>query len=241
MSFNASKCSVIRITPSKRKGIIETSYILHGQMLEVVDDSKYLGVTISSDLSWTRHCENVGGKGNRSLGFLRRNFKDCTPKVKAALYTTMVRPALEYASTVWDPHLQKDVKTLEQVQRRAARYVTKDYTSKTPGCVTAMVHNLHWDSLEDRRRNNRLVMLYKIQNNLVDINSTTFIQQSDSRTRGAQRLFQERIADVTQYHSYFPRTIRDWNQLPTSTSSSATLEAFKTNLCVSLPAAARTH
>lgn len=241
MSFNASKCSVIRISPSKRSNLIQTSYTLHGQTLEVVDGSKYLGVTITSDLSWTRHCENVVGKGNRSLGFLRRNFKDCTPKVKAATYTTMVRPALEYASTVWDPHLQRDIKALEQVQRRAARYVTKDYTSRTPGCVTAMVHNLQWETLEDRRKHNRLHMLYKIQNNLVDINSTSFIQQGDSRTRGSQRLFQERITDVSHYHSFFPRTIRDWNQLPSATTTSETLGAFKTSLGASLPDVAGTH
>ena len=155
MDFNASKCSVIHILPSKRKHVIDSSYTLHGQTLETVEESKYLGVTISDNLTWTRHTENVTGKGNKTLGFLRRNFKDCTTQVKAATYTTMVRPTLEYATTVWDPYLQKDIKAVEQVQRRAARYVLNDYSTRTPGCVTGMVSKLHWESLETRRRNDR--------------------------------------------------------------------------------------
>jgi hypothetical protein len=43
-------------------------------------------------------------KANRTMGFIRRNLRDCTKPVKAAAYTTMARPTLEYASTVWDPH-----------------------------------------------------------------------------------------------------------------------------------------
>ena len=106
MDFNASKCSVIHILPSKRKHVIDSSYTLHGQTLETVEKSKYLCVTISNSLTWTKHTENVTGKGNKTLGFLRRNFKDCTTQVKAATYTTMVRPTLEFATTVWDPYLQ---------------------------------------------------------------------------------------------------------------------------------------
>ena len=235
MDFNASKCCVIHILPSKRKQFIDSTYTLHGQTLETVAASKYLGVTISNNLTWTRHTENVIGKGNRTLGFLRRNFRDCTTQVKAATYTTMVRPTLEYATTVWDPHLQKDIKTLEQVQRRAARYVLNDYSTRTPGCVTNMVNKLQWESLEARRKSDRLAMLYKIQHGLVDIQPEDYIQQSDRRTRGEHRLYQERIGNEIYNNSFFPITIRDWNSLPSWTSSASTLEGFWANLTVCLP------
>ena len=155
MDFNASECSVIHILPSKRKHIIDSSYTLHGQTLETVKEGKYLGVTISNNLTWTRHTENVIGKGNKTLAFLRRNFTDCTTQVKAVtyMYTTMVRPTLEYETTVWDPYLQKDIKAVEHVQRRAARYGPNDYSTRTPGCVTGMVNKLQLESLETRRRN----------------------------------------------------------------------------------------
>ena len=85
---------------------------LHGQQLEVTFSSKYLGVTTTDDLSWTKRTENVAAQGNRTLGFLRRTFRVCTAKVRSATYITMERTPLkyasilEYASTVWDPVVQ---------------------------------------------------------------------------------------------------------------------------------------
>ena len=96
----------------------------------------------------------------------------------------MVRPILEYASPVWDPYQQTDIKALEQVQRRAARYVFNGYSTRTPGCVTKMLDDLEWDPLEVRRRHNRLSMLYRMQHNLVDIPANRYQSSSDSRTRG---------------------------------------------------------
>jgi hypothetical protein len=52
-------------------------------------------------------------------------------------YLTIVRPTLEYAAMVWDPITQTLIQTLENVQRKAARFVINDYTSRTQGCVTS--------------------------------------------------------------------------------------------------------
>jgi hypothetical protein len=82
MSFNAKKCQVIRITPKNRPPL-PTTYKLHGHTLDTVDASKYLGVTISNNLTWDRHIDNTIGKGNKTLGFIRRNLKDCTKPVKS--------------------------------------------------------------------------------------------------------------------------------------------------------------
>ena len=81
----------------------QTSYKLHGHTLDNVEASKYLGITINNNLSWDRHIDNIVGKGNKTLGFNHRNLKDCIKPVKSAAYTAIVRPTVEYASTVWDP------------------------------------------------------------------------------------------------------------------------------------------
>ena len=97
MEFNSSKCHGIRIVPNKQRNVLTSSYCLHVQTLETASASKYLGITISSELSWSTHVEDVAARWNRTVGSLRRDFRECTPKVKSATCTTMVRPTLEYA------------------------------------------------------------------------------------------------------------------------------------------------
>ena len=70
MEFNPSKCQVIHITRSKNP--IPTKYTLHNCILESVSSAKYLGVDISSDLSWDTHINRISKKANNTLGFLRR-------------------------------------------------------------------------------------------------------------------------------------------------------------------------
>jgi hypothetical protein len=59
----------------------------------------------------------------KPAGFLRRNLRGCPQDVKVQVYTTLVRPVLEYASTVWDPYTLQQIYALERVQRQAARFV----------------------------------------------------------------------------------------------------------------------
>ena len=227
MEFNPSKCSVIQIT---NRSPSVASYVLHNEILQTVTDSKYLGITFNNKLSWQNHINSTTAKGNKVLGFLRRNLHDCSRKVKAAAYTTMVRPILEYSATVWDPYLKKEINQLESVQRRAARFATNNYYNRSPGCVTNMLHQLKWDSLEKRRQNLRLGFLHKINNNEVDVDINEFVKRSDKRTRGAQRFHQEHTKNKIYFNSFFPRTVRDWNKLPANISSTQDPEVFRAYL-----------
>ena len=75
MEFNLSKCQVVRVTTASPGKAINTVYTLHGQILEVVTSAKYLGVDISSGLSWNSHIDRITGNANRTLGYIRRNIK----------------------------------------------------------------------------------------------------------------------------------------------------------------------
>ncbi|KAL8604766.1 hypothetical protein ACOMHN_017731 [Nucella lapillus] len=228
MHFNPSKCAVMTISGSRTKAS-ERSYTLHNQVLENTKASKYLGVTLTDDMTWTVHTDGVAARGSRTVGFLRRNFSSCSTPVKAATYTTMVRPVLEYASAVWDPPLQIDINKLERVQRRAARYATNTYMEQAPGTVTRLLQDLRWDTLENRRSSTRLQMLYKINNKLVDLNKSHFYRQADGRTRG-NRIYQERVNHPAHFNSFFPRTLRQWNTLPPSATSAPSLETFRARI-----------
>ena len=227
MSFHPEKpCTVLRITTSKQYRR-ETNYFLHGQRLQVTDSAKYLGVNLSDDLKW-EHTQATAVRASRTLGFLRRNFRDCSKQVRATTYKSMVRPTMEYASTFWDPYKTEDVNCLDKVQRRAARYACNNYTERNPGSVTAMVSSLGWESLQDRRKMHRLTMLYKIRHNLVEIPEfESIVRSNDSRTRGSQRLFVP-YTNVTVYKMvFFSRTIQDWNKLSSTIKDIQDMEAFK--------------
>ena len=79
--------------------------------------------------------------------------------MKEAAYKSMVRPILEYGSSVWDPHPDKLREELEKVQNRAARFVTRNYVYET-GSMTGILGILKWESLKKRRKDNRLILLY---------------------------------------------------------------------------------
>ena len=91
----------------KHSNKIQASYTLEGTVLENVDNIKHLGVTITSDLKWNTHISNICTKANRTLGFLRRTLFSCSQDVKEAAYKGMIRPILEYGSSVWDPYTGK--------------------------------------------------------------------------------------------------------------------------------------
>ena len=59
MEFKPSKYNVICIMPNKQRKVLTSSHFLHGQTLETTNASKYLGITISSVLSWSTHVEDV--------------------------------------------------------------------------------------------------------------------------------------------------------------------------------------
>ena len=97
MSFHPVKCTVLRITTSKR-------YRRETTIFQVTDSAKYLGVTLTDDLKWKKHTQATAAKASGTLGFLRRNFRDCSRQVRATTYKSIVRPTMEYASTSWDPY-----------------------------------------------------------------------------------------------------------------------------------------
>ena len=57
MQFHPDKCVVLPIT--EKKNPLELNYKLHGHNLEHVSSAKYLGVTITSDLKWSAHIQNI--------------------------------------------------------------------------------------------------------------------------------------------------------------------------------------
>ena len=160
MRFQPVKCNVMQLT-RKRIKTIHASYTLEGTDLENVESIKYPGVTITSDLRWTIHVSNVCTKANRTLGFLRKNLYSCLQEVKEAAYKGLMRPVLDYGSSVWDPPGVVLQEELESVQKRAARFVTGNYNYES-GSMTGILGQLKWKSLKKRRKTIDLYCYIKV-------------------------------------------------------------------------------
>jgi hypothetical protein len=230
MSFNTQKCKALSVTT--KKSPVSQTYNMAGDDLENVKHHPYLGIELTHNLKWSHHINNITAKANRALWFLRRNLWRCPPAVKQQMYFALVRPLLEYASSVWDPKLASDIQKIEMVQRRAARFVTGSY-KRTPGTVTNILQQLNWPSLEQRRKEQRIIIMYKIQHNAIAIPIPQYIhRQSTSKTRqyNSSR-FREMGPKKNVYkYSFFPRTILDWNSLPHAVYNIHDLENFKSVL-----------
>ena len=125
--------------------------------------------------------------------------------VKAQCYTTLVRPTLEYAATVWDPYTK-----IQHKQRRAARFVNGDYSRESS--VTSMLKELKWPTLQQRRTNTKMVMMYRIVHHLIAIPSQMYLTPATTRTtRGHDQKFQIPFSRIqSNKNSYFPSAIRTW-------------------------------
>ena len=227
MKFNASKCYIMSLHRTRKP--LTKFYQLNGHILQQVSDNPYLGLMIRDDLQWSTHISKTCAKANSTLGFIRRNLRNCNTHFKQTAYISLVRSVLEYSSTVWDPYLVQDISKLERVQRSAARFVKSDYGQKSS--VTKMMEELNWKPLHQRRREHRLVLLYKIINNLVAIPKDDYLDFNtrDSRQGHSKQILvksSDRGCNVHKY-SFFPRTILDWNELSQEEVDCPTLDKFK--------------
>ena len=143
--------------------------------------------------------------------------------MKEAAYKGMVHPILEYGSSVWDPHTGKLQEELEKVQNRAARFVTRNYVYEN-GSMTDILGQLEWESLKQRRKDNRLILLFKGLKGKARIPTDDLIPKTRCGRNQHSLTFQKPSSSKDVYkYSLFPQTIRDWNDLPESLISSSEL------------------
>ena len=135
--------------------------------------------------------------------FLYRNLRQCPPHIKTVCYKSMVRPILEYTSSVRNPHTNVNIRKLESVQRRAARFRLGDYSRYSS--VRSMLLSLDLPSLQFRQKLAKLTTMYKLINGTLHIpfNSLT-PNHCDSR----DGYFMQLQCQTDSYKfSFFPSTI----------------------------------
>jgi len=141
---------------------------------------------------------------------------------------------------------------LNKCKNQAARFITGDYKSRTAGSITKMLKQLELPPLQERRKINRLVMLYKVAEGLVPaIPATDYLKPArvkrqikakqysdcvtsniiDKQVINNDRGFVVKNTNSNQYkNSFFVKTIIEWNHLDSRVVHAETVEGFKSAL-----------
>ncbi|XP_063446842.1 uncharacterized protein LOC134726372 [Mytilus trossulus] len=181
--------------------------------LETVECEKDVGVNIDSKLKFDKHIQTQVNKANQLVGLIRRSFRYLDDKSFCLLFKALVRPHLEYASSVWSPYKKKDIESVENVQRRATKMLPnlKDLSYEES------LKLLKLPTLRYRRLRGDMIETYKILNNIYDerASSGIFTLSSGSTTRGhSLKLVKNRSRlDLKQYY-FTNRVVEVWNSFP---------------------------
>ena len=229
LRFHPDKCHVLTI--GKFSNIKHAHrYMLEGEVLEHVFLEKDLGVLIDSDLSFAEHISKQVNKANSVLGLIKRSFENLNPSMFRILYTTFVRPHLEYAQSVWSPKLRKYVNLIEGVQRRATKLVER--IRHLPYSVR--LKRLEISSLEFRRMFGDMVQVYK---HVHFYDRSTIPDKLTLRTRPNRKHHFELQPNFAKDGSlgvqtklFYYRCVTNWNNLPRDVVDAPSIKIFKERL-----------
>ena len=193
-----------------------------------VDNHKHLGLTLSNDLTWKTHVEEITDKANRRLGILRTLKYKLNRISLERIYKSMVRPILEYGDIVWH-NTSQCMNSLEKVQLNAARIVV----GATAKCSTQGLYNeTKWETLAQRRAFHRMTLFYKIRNGiapqyLLDMAPGLVQNRTQYRLRNTQNIDIPRTRINAYTNSFFPSAARLWNELCNTLKNLPSVESFK--------------
>lgn len=229
LKFNPDKCHVL--TLGKFENIRYTHrYSIYGNELEHVFDEKDLGVRIDSGLNFEEHISEKIKKANSMMGLIRRTFSYLSCNLFKKLYVTFVRPHLEYAQVIWSPHFKKQINLIENVQKRATKYVDglkyMDYPER--------LRKLKLPSLKYRRARGDMIEIFKH----FHVYDKSAISKKFQPKERASRKHNFQLYDRTakdgvrgiQSNSFYYRSVHTWNNLPSKVVTTKNINTFKNML-----------
>ena len=244
ITFNASKTT--QQTFSNRQEVRAPSLLFSDQIIPLKETHKHLGLSISTDLKFKQHVNEVLLKFNRTLSPLYPIAPYLPRNVILSIYTMYVQPHLDYCDTVFDAHLTDyDRSRLEKAQNRAARLITGT-TRRTP--TAGLLKELGWSPLADRRQIHKLQLYHKLKfaetvpQYIKDIipNPRGTDVSRQLRSTNDSSLSQPPARTTSFCNSFVPSTTYKWNVLPAELRQEIAYKPFKKKL-LKLRAPKRPH
>lgn len=228
LKFNPTKCKVMHVGHNEdtRYYITNGSY---REELESVEEETDLGVHFTRDLKVRKQCLKSARKARKIIGLVRRHFRRMDKQDFLLIYKTYIRPHLEYCVQAWSPHLVKDIKCLERVQRSATKLVP----SLMKHSYEERLQTLGLTTLQRRRERGDMIEVYKLLTGREKIEKKQFFHLADSnyRLRGhSLKLRQERSRLDIRKYSFSQRVVKMWNSLPQNVVDAETVNGFKNAL-----------
>ena len=119
----------------------------NGEVIDVLDNVRDLGIIVSNDCSWTPHVAKIVKAANILASWVLSVFRDRTSTVILTLFKSKIRTVLEYCCPVWNSSKISDIQAVENIQRQ--------FTRKISGCKELnywqRLHKLDLLSLQRRR------------------------------------------------------------------------------------------
>ena len=191
-------------------------------------EEKDIGVTIDDKLTFEKHLVDKVNKANSIVGIIRRTFEYLDKQVFRTLFTSLVRPHIEYANQVWNPYLKKHIEMIENVQRRATKQVPglKDMS------YSSRLKELGLPTLAYRRLRGDLIETYKILTGKYDSAVSNILQLCDmDSTRGHRyKLYKTRSRLNVRKYSFCCRVTDIWNSLPSDVVEAKSVHSFERRL-----------
>lgn len=165
-------------THAKLSRVTDFSIMINGRIIKRVFEFKYLGVLFDECITWKSHVKYILSRAGRRLGMLGRIRNDLTSHCANIIYVSFIRPIVEYCDTVWDCCGVGNATSLEKLQRRAARIVTRIDESDRA------IDMVKWTSLQNRRDNHVFKLVKKcIQGRCPQFFKNYFIFNSSVHSR----------------------------------------------------------
>ena len=224
LSIALEKSAVLHLGSSHNP---RANFVISNHAIPSVEEIKDLGVIMSSDFKFSKHCNKIAKNAYSVMHGIYRGFVSRDQTFLTNMYKTYCRPKLEYATPVFNPCSIENIKTLEGVQRCFTRRIPSVATLSYPH----RLNQLNLESLELRRLKYDLVMVYKILNGFVDVDWRDFFTISQTKTRGHSFKLHKPPFN-TNYRKFFfsIRCIDSWNSLPTHVVESKSIVVFRNSL-----------